>query len=79
VPLAEVEARLDVLPTVLLWGKQPILADPGAMDWTATEVFSEAVREGWARNQVAEAGKSWDTHMAKFSGAVIPRELATVA
>jgi hypothetical protein len=49
------------------------------MDWTATEVFSEAVREGWARNQVAEAGKSWDTHMAKFSGAVIPRELATVA
>lgn len=30
-------------------------------------------RDDWARNQVAAAGKSWATHMAKFSGTVVPR------
>jgi formylmethanofuran:tetrahydromethanopterin formyltransferase len=43
-------------------------------DWTMTGTYSEAVREGWARKTVAAAGKSWATHMAKFSGAVVPRE-----
>lgn len=43
------------------------------VDWTATEVYAEARREGWARRTVAAAGKSWDTHMAKFGGAVVPR------
>ena len=33
----------------------------------------EAHRENWARDQVAAAGKSWDTHMAKFDGTVLPR------
>ncbi len=44
------------------------------VDWTATEVYAEARREGWARDRVAAAGKSWVTHMAKFSGAVLRRE-----
>lgn len=35
--------------------------------------YDEAVRENWARGRVAAAGKSWTTHMAKFSGAVLPR------
>lgn len=26
-----------------------------------------------ARDQVAKAGKSWDTHMVKFDGTVLPR------
>lgn len=42
-------------------------------DWTVTDLYSEAVREKWARQQVAAAGKSWRTHMAKFSGVVLPR------
>ncbi len=42
-------------------------------DWTVTDLYSEAVRENWARTQVAAAGKDWRTHMAKFSGAVIPQ------
>jgi hypothetical protein len=42
-------------------------------DWTATELYAEAVREAWARRTVAAAGKSWATHLAKFSGAVLPR------
>lgn len=81
VPLAEVE-RWGSIPDD--W-YQPLL-DPEITetpDWTATELWSQAVREGWARNQVAAAGESWDTHMAKFSGAVVPREdtreLATIA
>lgn len=43
------------------------------IDWTMTEVYAEAQRESWARKTVAAAGKSWKTHMAKFSGAVMPR------
>jgi hypothetical protein len=43
------------------------------MDWTATKLYAEAVRENWARRTVAAAGKSWTTHLAKFSGAVLPR------
>lgn len=34
---------------------------------------SEAVREDWARRTVAAAGKSWETHLAKFDGTVLPR------
>jgi hypothetical protein len=43
------------------------------VDWTATEAYAEARREDWARRTVRAAGKSWATHMAKFSGAVLPR------
>jgi hypothetical protein len=43
-------------------------------DWTVTEVYAEASREDWARRTVADAGKSWLTHQAKFSGAVLPRQ-----
>jgi len=42
-------------------------------DWTVTDLYSEAVREDWSRRTVAAAGKSWATHRAKFSGAVVPR------
>ncbi len=42
-------------------------------DWTVTEVYAEAVREYWARRRVARFGKDWRTHMAKFSGTVLPR------
>lgn len=42
-------------------------------DLTVTDAYSEAIREDWARRVVAEAGKSWTTHRAKFSGAVVPR------
>lgn len=42
-------------------------------DWTTTDLYSEALRENWARSTVAAAGKSWTTHLAKFSGAVLPR------
>ena len=44
------------------------------MDRTSTDLYSEAQREDWARGQVAAAGKSWTTHQAKFSGAVLPRQ-----
>jgi hypothetical protein len=44
-------------------------------DWTGTDLWSEAMRENWARNQVARAGYSWATHLVKFSGAVLPREV----
>jgi hypothetical protein len=44
------------------------------VDWTVTSVYAEAQREAWARRTVRAAGKSWATHMAKFSGAVVPRE-----
>jgi hypothetical protein len=44
-------------------------------DLTITEQYSEAQREAWARRTVARAGKSWDTHMAKFSGAVVARDI----
>jgi hypothetical protein len=37
------------------------------------EAWGEAHREAWARRTVAAAGKSWATHHAKFSGAVLPR------
>jgi hypothetical protein len=37
------------------------------------ELHAEAIREDWARRQVVAAGKSWETHVAKFSGAVLPR------
>lgn len=43
------------------------------VDWTATPVWGEAQREDWARRTVAAAGKDWRTHLAKFSGAVLPR------
>jgi hypothetical protein len=43
------------------------------VDWTVTEAYAEAQREAWARRTVVAAGKSWATHMAKFSGAVLPR------
>lgn len=43
-------------------------------DLEIERVWGEAHRENWARQQVADAGKSWETHMAKFSGAVLPRE-----
>lgn len=43
------------------------------IDWTATEAWGEAHREDWARRTVAAAGKDWRTHLAKFSGAVLPR------
>lgn len=33
----------------------------------------QAQREDWARGKVAAAGKSWDTHLAKFDGTVLPR------
>ncbi len=35
--------------------------------------WDEAHREAWARRTVAAAGKDWRTHLAKFSGAVLPR------
>lgn len=44
------------------------------VDWTATALYDEARREAWARRTVRAAGKSWATHMAKFSGAVVERE-----
>jgi hypothetical protein len=44
------------------------------IDWTATEVYAEARREDWARRTVRDAGQDWATHMAKFSGAVLPRQ-----
>lgn len=44
------------------------------VDWTSTPVYGEAQREDWARRTVAAAGKSWATHLAKFSGAVLPRQ-----
>lgn len=37
------------------------------------QAWDEAHREAWARRTVAAAGKSWSTHLAKFSGAVLPR------
>jgi hypothetical protein len=37
------------------------------------QAWDEAYREAWARRTVAAAGKSWSTHLAKFSGAVLPR------
>lgn len=45
---------------------------------TQAEV-NEALREDWARGRVAAAGKSWTTHMAKFSGTVLPRPREVVA
>lgn len=46
-------------------------------DLTLTDAYNEAVREDWARRTVAAAGKSWATHQAKFSGAVVRRQLRT--
>lgn len=46
---------------------------PAGTDWTVTEVYAEARREDWARGRVSKAGKSWATHLAKFSGAVVRR------
>lgn len=37
------------------------------------EAHAEALREDWARSQVAAAGESWTTHMTKFDGTVLPR------
>lgn len=41
----------------------------------ALRPFAEeaAYREHWAREQVAAAGESWETHMAKFDGTVVSR------
>jgi hypothetical protein len=36
---------------------------------------TEALREDWARDRVAAAGKSWTTHLAKFDGTVLSREV----
>lgn len=47
-------------------------------DWTATAAYQEALRENWARDTVAAAGKSWSTHMAKFSGTVLRRTQPTI-
>jgi hypothetical protein len=44
------------------------------VDWTVTPAYAEAQREAWARRTVRAAGKSWATHLAKFSGAVLPRD-----
>ena len=44
-------------------------------DWTGSPVYEQALREDSARATVAAAGKSWTTHFAKFSGAVLPREV----
>jgi hypothetical protein len=75
-----IEDALD--PRMPLDEVSEILAAMGVADWRAplTEWeraagVSDAVREGWARDTVAAAGKSWDTHLAKFSGAVLPREM----
>lgn len=38
------------------------------------QVWGEAHRENWARRRVAEAGQSWETHLAKFDGTVLPRD-----
>ncbi len=38
----------------------------------------EAMREDWARAKVAAAGKSWTTHMVKFDGTVMLREVEAV-
>lgn len=89
IPLAEVEmwtaswgdplpsvrdlAPISAPPLAVAFVMLPLM-EPPATDWTATETWSEAVREGWERATVTAAGKSWDTHMAKFSGAVLPRE-----
>lgn len=35
---------------------------------------TEALQEDWNRGQVSAAGEAWDTHLAKFSGAVLPRD-----
>lgn len=35
---------------------------------------SEALREDYQRGQVEAAGFSWDTHLMKFGGAILPRE-----
>lgn len=45
----------------------------GSLDVAMGLLHDEAAREDWARRRVAAAGKSWATHMAKFSGAVLPR------
>lgn len=37
------------------------------------QFWAEAIREKWARERVTEAGQSWETHMAKFDGTVLPR------
>lgn len=42
------------------------------------EDWSAALRENWARDRVAAAGKSWNTHMAKFDGTVLRRVQPTV-
>lgn len=47
----------------------------GSRDGAMRMLEEEAAREGWARLQVAKAGKSWTTHMVKFDGTVLPREV----
>lgn len=37
------------------------------------DAHAEALRENWARDRVAAAGKSWATHLAKFDGTVLER------
>lgn len=46
---------------------------------TDEDEHAEAHREDWARRTVAAAGFSWATHLAKFSGAVLPRDGYDVA
>lgn len=36
-------------------------------------LWDAAKREDWARGRVKAAGKSWDTHLAKMDGTVLPR------
>lgn len=66
--------------------REPAPFDPLSPETTLDEVerfldrlnleadWADANRENWARQRVADAGHSWDTHLAKFSGAVLPRE-----
>lgn len=45
----------------------------GNRESAMAELHGQAKREDWARKTVAAEGKSWTTHLAKFSGAVLPR------
>lgn len=66
---------------VVVPGYDPIAAEDWAVnppadmiDQTITAEYGAALREDWAREKVAAAGMSWETHTAKFTGAVLPRD-----
>lgn len=51
------------------------VAEPSSRMVALREVrYEEALREDYARGQVAAAGGSWGTHLMKFDGTVLPRE-----